>query len=523
MPATIDEYAEVRAEMTPDERERFDYLLAWQPLADYETWLRDHFPDVCTQPLAARHHRLWQWADSLERGVKPKSRVEVWPRGGGKSSTGEMCVARVGCKLTRRFALIVSATQVQAEKHVTDIGNLFEMLGVERAVNLYGYSKGWKHSELKTSNGFTVAAYGLDSSPRGLKSGAYRPDLIIFDDIDDQSDTVDTVTKKIEKITTALIPAGSSDCAILFLQNMIHEESIVAQLVDNRADFLLNREPAYVEPALVGFQYEVIENPNGPNTYRITGGEPTWAGQGIDVCQGQLNDLGLKAFKREVQHEVKGADGYFFNVSAIKEILSQNVPELRAVCLAADLAATEGGGNSTVLSLSGVDYSERFYRLAMIRGQWGSDRVRECLKLATAHYRTKYPKLHIRLPQDPGQAGKAQATGMRKEIDGASVQVVTGKKWTRATNFSEQVNLGNYFMVCEDLPDWLCTARNEQTDFKPLIDDPNKLSWKEWHRTEREELRKFKEGIKGEQQDDIVDADSDAHNELMRRKKAAYA
>lgn len=55
----------------------------------------------------------------------------------------------------------------------------------------------------------------------------------------------------------------------------------------------------------------------------------------------------------------------------------------------------------------------------------------------------------IRLPQDPGQAGKAQAQAMIRMLAGYSVKAVppTGNKETRATPFSAQAEAGNIKIV----------------------------------------------------------------------------
>src|SRR5690606_9853408 len=139
--------------------------------------------------------------------------------------------------------------------------------------------------QLRTQAGFNVAAFGLLGSQRGVKLDEFRPDLIIFDDFDSRHDSEATVQKKTEIITDTILPAGSSDCAILFLQNLIHSDSIMSRLVDGRADFLLNREAAQVEPAMRDLEYEIEEDDAGKRFYRITSGTPTWEGQNRETCQ----------------------------------------------------------------------------------------------------------------------------------------------------------------------------------------------------------------------------------------------
>lgn len=470
----------------------------------WREWLAVNFPQVCTAPFAPRHERLWEWIESLTAGESVRARVEVWPRGGAKSSTGELGVARCCVKLSRRFVLYLSETQDQANLHVQAIGTLMETLGMERAVNQYGQAKGWKVSLLRTANGFNVLALGLDAASRGVKLDQYRPDLIICDDVDNQSDTIEAVDKKIRTLTTAILPAGSSDCAVLFLQNKIHKNGIVAQLCDGRADFLHDREPAHEEPAVVGLKTRIVPQDDGANTYEIIEGTATWEGQNLKVCQKQINTWGLKAFRREANHEVKDADGIFFRVGMLGTVLPTEVPPLTKVCLAGDLAATEGGGDYTVLSVIGTDGNGKFYVLMVLRGQWSSERVRQIINLARTYYKAQYKTMSIHLPQDPGQAGKDQAEQLRKKYSGASVEIVSGKKWVRAQSLAENVNLGNVYLVNQDVPDV----------FAPWIEDPR--AWR-WHTSLIDEFDNFKENVE-HQLDDTVDSCSDGHDHIATRR-----
>lgn len=494
----------LRLEREQQKRKSSGYSLPGSSLP-WREWVSRNFPAVCTHPFGERHSRLWNWFADLAPNVKPPARVEVWPRAGAKSSTGEMGTAYVGARLTRRFVLYVSETQPQADKHVQAIGTLFENMGVEKAVNRYGASKGWARDQLRTANGFNVAAMGLDAAGRGAKLDSYRPDVIILDDIDGRHDMADTIRKKIETITQSLLPAGSSDCAVLVLQNEIHKNSIVAQLVDGRADFLHNRD-VYKQKAVVGLEYESREQPDGKRLYAITAGVPTWEGQNLTVCTGQINEWGLAAFLREAQHEVESADGIFFKVSQIRVCSPSEVPKLKKVCLAGDLAATEGGGDNTSFVVMGEAYNGTYYGLAVVRGQWASDRVRAVLTLICDYYLPQYPGAVLHLPQDPGQAGKDQKAQFQKQFARwkPRIEPVTGSKATRATGFQEQVNVGNFCLVQEDLPEIL----------RPYC---SSLSYLAWHDDYTQVLRDFVADEK-DQVDDDVDASADAFNELAGKR-----
>lgn len=280
----------------------------------WQAWIATKFPHVMKVPLGRRHKRLWEWFDALEIGVRPKPRVEPWCRGGAKSSTAEVGLAYVASKLSRRFALIVSDTQEQADSHVASEAVWLQDAGASPKLSKVGTARplAWRRNQLRTANGFSVAAFGLDGGQRGIKIEQYRPDLIIFDDFDARHDSPLMVLKKIQCITESIMPAGSSDCAFLFLQNLVHANSIMSQLASGRADFLLDRDVAEIEPAVVGLKVEMEEQGEGRKAlYRIVGGVPTWEGQDLATCEKQINDWGYESFLREAQHEVRAGSSFF--------------------------------------------------------------------------------------------------------------------------------------------------------------------------------------------------------------------
>lgn len=328
----------------------------------WRDWLHEHFAPYTRAPFAPRHISLWDWFDTLSPGYKPRSRVEVWPRGGAKSSSAELGVTRVGDKLTRRFVLYLSATQAQADIHVANIGSMFERLGTERAVNQYGNSKGWRHNELRTSKGFNVVALGLDAAGRGIKLDEFRPDLIILDDIDERHDTEATRSKKIQTVTTSILPSGTNDLAVLVVQNLITAESIVSQLVSEKADFLHDREVATLEPAVRDLEVEHLVTADG-GRYRVVGGTATWEGQNLAACEGQINLWGLGAFLREAQHEVDTVDGGLWVMERdIEPFRVPSAPNLVRIVVAIDPNASSNGDEAGII-IGGVDARGHGYLL----------------------------------------------------------------------------------------------------------------------------------------------------------------
>jgi hypothetical protein len=294
----------------------------------WDAWLRKYLPSYVGFEFAGRHRELWEWVEAIRPGIRPRPFTAFWPRGGGKSSTAELSVVRVGFRRARRYGWYISGTQDKADKHVETIASILESPQLakcdprlaSRKVGKYGHSKGWRRSRVWTASNLTVDALGLDVGSRGAKVEDARPDFMVIDDVDDKHDSADTIRKKIETLTTSVLPAGSADCAVLFVQNIIHPGSIAARLAgatpfETGQEFLIERIISGPFPAVAGLTYEhrfdpEIERPR----YYITGGEATWEGQSLAICQRQINDWGLTAFLQEAQHEVELSGGIWDHI-----------------------------------------------------------------------------------------------------------------------------------------------------------------------------------------------------------------
>jgi hypothetical protein len=277
----------------------------------YPDWLRVYAPQAASSKMGDHHIRAWEWAEKLEAGQAPPALIECWFRGGGKSTTMELISSRLAVKASRRFLLYVCATQDAANRHVSDIAGVMERCGIERAVNQYGFSRGWNAQKLRTANGFNVLAFGLDTGARGVKLDHLRPDMIILDDIDELDDSVNAVEKKIRTITATILPAKSVDCAIVFVQNRIHANSVMSRVLSGELDMLQDRIQSPIIPAIYDLLYEPVEKEDGRMGWKITSGRAAWEHKNLAVCQKEIDDFGLISFLRECQHDV-GVGGLFF-------------------------------------------------------------------------------------------------------------------------------------------------------------------------------------------------------------------
>jgi len=226
----------------------------------------------------------------------------------------------VGARKLRDYGFYVSMTQPQADDHLTSIEPKLGADAVrayypdlsERHVGLHGSGTHWRRQRLWTKRGLIIDALGIDTAARGRKLGDQRPSLIIFDDIDDKDESAIARKKKMETMKSDIIGAASHDAMIIFIQNKVHRDSIMSQIIDGRADLLADAIIEGPYSALGDdFKYETktVNDDNGYSRqqHTILAGTPIWEGQNLEDCQGQLNNMGLDSFLREVQQDVERA------------------------------------------------------------------------------------------------------------------------------------------------------------------------------------------------------------------------
>jgi hypothetical protein len=153
------------------------------------------------------------------------------PRGAGKSTILSLALLLIACRRTRSYGLYTSNTSRQTVDAIAGVGQLFSGSLVAAAFphvaeqyrTEQGVARDWTKHRLRTGSGFTLDGIGLDQAIRGARVGSNRPDLLIFDDLEDREDSPATTSKKRRQLTDSLIPAGSADAAIVYVQNRIHE------------------------------------------------------------------------------------------------------------------------------------------------------------------------------------------------------------------------------------------------------------------------------------------------------------
>ena len=151
--------------------------------------------------------------------------------------------------------------------------------------------------------------------------------------------------------------------------------------------------------------------------------------------------------------KIRSAAGLFFKRTQLGEIFEKAPKDVVRWVRCWDLAATEKneGGDPAYTAgvLIGKRKNGRYVIADVINKQMSASDVRKTIKLTAQADRATYKRVRIRLPKDPGQAGKDQAESYIKYLAGFDVCAVaeTGSKEARAEPMAAQWQAGNFDIV----------------------------------------------------------------------------
>ena len=176
--------------------------------------------------------------------------------------------------------------------------------------------------------------------------------------------------------------------------------------------------------------------------------------------------------------KIRAAAGLFFKRTQIGDKLSIIPQDVVQWVRCWDLAATEktekGDPAYTAGVLIGKRKNGRYIVADVVNKQMSASDVRKTIKLTAQTDRALYKRVRIRLPQDPGQAGKEQAQSYIKFLSGFDVTAVleSGSKESRAEPMAAQWQAGNFDIVIGDWNEMFLTQLENFPDgkFKDMVD-----------------------------------------------------
>lgn len=317
--------------------------------------------------------------------------------------------------------------------------------------------------------GLTGGGSYFATGVRGPITGR-RADLVIVDDPVKSQREADSAAQREHlwewfrsELVTRLRPGGR----VLLVMTRWHPDDLGGRLLQEDPGWRVLRLPALAEEGCV------LGRAPGEALW------PDW--EDVAALERKRLALGERAFGALFQQAPRAPGGRLFQVKRIAvvgEALSG------ASVRAWDLAASEGGGDWTV-GVRLCRSAEGVFQVAdVVRLQGGPEAVVRAIRETAAG---DGREVAISLPQDPGQAGRAQVSFLTRELAGfrVSSSPESGAKAVRAMGVASQANAGNLSVLrgawnrvfLEEVADFPGGAKDDQVDalsrgFAALVDVP---------------------------------------------------
>ncbi|MCK5332450.1 hypothetical protein KAJ41_01135 [Candidatus Parcubacteria bacterium] len=140
-------------------------------------------------------------------------------------------------KQNKKFIVLLGETQRQARQHLINIRKELECNELLRS-DLGPFKEiedEWgSYSLVIPKYNARITAASMEQTIRGMRHNQYRPDLIICDDIENLNNvrTKEGRDKVYNWITGEVIPAGDLSTRIIFIGNLLHEDSLLMRIKD---------------------------------------------------------------------------------------------------------------------------------------------------------------------------------------------------------------------------------------------------------------------------------------------------
>lgn len=286
-------------------------------------WLKTLGPRTFTRDFADFHVEFWDWYWPITLKRKRGERLDIEDliclyilgRGSGKSANVEWACIAEGALLGTGYVLYFCATESQARDHLIAIKSRLESPEIEKYypglanpdIGKHGFRRGWSQDYLATRSGWGIVPAGLDVGIRGGRKDDMRFTLEIADDIDDFTDSAAVSLKKLNSLSRSIVPAGTEDTIVLFPQNIIHENSVMNQIVTRRSDVFSIRKTIGPHPSFKVIELELTDREDGAKVWDIKSCEPNWEALDLQSARKFLSKSGRAAFLAEYQHDFSAA------------------------------------------------------------------------------------------------------------------------------------------------------------------------------------------------------------------------
>jgi predicted phage terminase large subunit-like protein len=156
----------------------------------------------------------------------------------------------------RRMILIISETNSGSKKFIKWVaGQLKYNLKLREDFGVLLHEQKMQNEKdsedaFLTTNKIKMEATSLGTQIRGFRNGSQRPDLILLDDLEsrDSNNTPELRQKAKDWLNQDLMPAyDPTQTAVIFMGTLVHVDSLLNYVLNERRDFIKNKFPAIIE------------------------------------------------------------------------------------------------------------------------------------------------------------------------------------------------------------------------------------------------------------------------------------
>ena len=210
---------------------------------------RAYLKHYFVRPSPSFHEELDEiWTKGVLKGRNPavdakkisrldgSKSVVAAPRGHAKSTNFTFKDSlHAALYLYKHYIIILSDSSDQAEGFLSDIKT--EMEDNQEIRLDFGNQQGkvWKSTVILTTGGVKIEAIGSGKKVRGRRHGAWRPDLLVLDDIenDENVNTPDQRRKLDSWFKKAVSKAGDTYTDIMYIGTILHYDSLLSNTLKN--------------------------------------------------------------------------------------------------------------------------------------------------------------------------------------------------------------------------------------------------------------------------------------------------
>ncbi|EFO32486.1 conserved hypothetical protein [Roseibium sp. TrichSKD4] len=206
------------------------------PETGYRYFAETYFPHYLTSAPSRLHQTLYEVLPEIVRSKQGKRELVIAPRGSAKSTHCSLMFP-LWCIVTGRKHYITLFMDAFEQAAV-----MIEALKAELTANprlrydfpdVFGEGRMWREGVIVTRNNVKVEGFGTGKKVRGRRHGAHRPDLAIFDDVENDENVQNPKQRnKLENwILKAALKLGPPDGSmdVFFAGTVLHHDAVIVR------------------------------------------------------------------------------------------------------------------------------------------------------------------------------------------------------------------------------------------------------------------------------------------------------